>query len=204
MARHGYLPFGLGRLRPVLSSQSIVLLDRRIALQALRVALAKLDPRRLVRNPVMFVVEVVAALATLDFLRALAQGGDAALIGQIAAWLWFTVLFANLAEAVAEGRGKARADALRGTQAETRAKRLMEGGGHELVSSRDLGPGDLVLVEAGDVIPADGDAIEGIASVDESAITGESARKRCQEPFPIPEADRGIHATQAMQALGRM
>jgi K+-transporting ATPase ATPase B chain len=164
--------------RAVLQAPGVVLLDTRIAVQAARVAVRKLDPRSLIRNPVMFVVEVVAALATLAFLRDLLVGdGDAGLIGQIAAWLWFTVLFANFAEAVAEGRGKARADALRGTQQETRAKRLAvaEGMDYELVSSRDLTLDDLVLVEAGDIVPADGEVIEGIASVDESAITGESA-----------------------------
>jgi K+-transporting ATPase ATPase B chain len=165
------------RPRPVLQAPGIVLLDMQIAVQAGRVAIRKLDPRSLIRNPVMFVVEVVAVLVTLAFLRDLIAGNaDAGLIGQIAAWLWFTVLFANFAEAVAEGRGKARADALRGTQQETRAKRLGgEGMDYELVSSRDVTLDDIVLVEAGDVVPADGEVLEGIASVDESAITGESA-----------------------------
>ena len=170
--------FAKRRARPILQAPGIVLLDPRIAAQAAWVAFRKLDPRSLIRNPVMFVVEVVAALASLEFLRDLATGGaEVGLIGQIAAWLWFTVLFANFAEAVAEGRGRARADALRATQQETTAKRLAaaDAADHELVSSRDLEQGDLVLVEAGDVIPADGDVIEGIASVDESAITGESA-----------------------------
>jgi potassium-transporting ATPase ATP-binding subunit len=166
------------RPRPVLQAPGIVLLDTRIAVQAARVALEKLDPRTLIRNPVMFVVAVGAALATLEFLRDLIAGGaGSGLIGQIAAWLWFTVLFANFAEAVAEGRGKARADALRGMQQETQAKRVVpeQRTDYELVSSRDLRPDDVVLVEVGDIIPADGEVIEGIASVDESAITGESA-----------------------------
>ena len=165
------------RPRPVLQAPGVVLLDMKIAIQAGRVAIRKLDPRSLIRNPVMFVVEVVAVLVTLAFLRDLIAGdAGAGLTGQIATWLWFTVLFANFAEAVAEGRGKARADALRGTQQETRAKRLSgEGIDYELVSSRDVIPDDIVLVEAGDIVPADGEVIEGIASVDESAITGESA-----------------------------
>jgi potassium-transporting ATPase ATP-binding subunit len=167
-----------GRDRRVLSSPEIVLLDRRIAGQALRVALRKLDPRALIRNPVMFVVEVVAVLASLVFVRDLVAGApDTAVIGQIAAWLWFTVLFATFAEAVAEGRSKARADSLRATHQETLAKRLVSPRPreYEMVRSSLLRTGDLVLVEAGDIIPADGDATEGIASVDESAITGESA-----------------------------
>ena len=165
------------RPRPVLQAPGVVLLDMKIAIQAGRVAIRKLDPRSLIRNPVMFVVEVVAVLVTLAFLRDLIAGdAGAGMTGQIATWLWFTVLFANFAEAVAEGRGKARADALRGTQQETRAKRLSgEGIDYELVSSRDVILDDIVLVEAGDIVPADGEVIEGIASVDESAITGESA-----------------------------
>ncbi|MGE0255604.1 MAG: potassium-transporting ATPase subunit KdpB [Alphaproteobacteria bacterium] len=161
----------------MLKSRSIVLLDRALVLQALSVSVRKLDPRTLVRNPVMFVVEVVAVLATLAFLRDLFGAADAGIIGQIAAWLWFTVLFANFAEAVAEGRGKARADSLRETHRETMARRLgaPAGDGHETVRSSELRSGDVVLVEAGELIPADGEVIEGIASVDEAAITGESA-----------------------------
>ena len=154
------------------------LLDWRVTGPALRAALTKLDPRVMARNPVMFVTEIVAALSTLIFLRDLVVGGEnVALTGQIAAWLWFTVYFANVAEAVAEGRGKARADSLRATQTETPAKKLagIEAASHETVSSRSLKPGDLVLVEVNDIVPADGEIIEGIASVDESAITGESA-----------------------------
>ena len=156
----------------------IPLFDADITRAALRAAAVKLDPRSLVRNPVMFVTGIVAALSSVIFVRDLFTGGGApALEGQIAAWLWFTVYFANFAEAMAEGRGKARADALRATQAETPAKRLATPAGTavEAVSSRSLKVGDLVLVEAGDLVPADGEVIEGVASVDESAITGESA-----------------------------
>jgi K+-transporting ATPase ATPase B chain len=138
----------------------------------------KFDPRSLIKNPVMFVTAVVSALVTVLFLRDLLSGHPAAFTGQIAAWLWFTVLFANLAEAVAEGRGRAQADALRKTRTETMAKRLANADNrakYATVSALDLRPGDAVLIEAGDVVPGDGDVIEGIASVNESAITGESA-----------------------------
>lgn len=158
--------------------QETSLLDPRVLRPALRAAVAKLDPRTLIANPVMFVTEVVAAFATFMFLRDLATGAEAsAVVGQIAAWLWFTVLFANFAEAMAEGRGRARADSLRATQQDTPAKRLAapDADGFEPVSSRSLRAGDYVLVEAGDLVPADGEAIAGVASVDESAITGESA-----------------------------
>ncbi len=162
----------------MLNSHGITLLDGHLAAQAMKVAIRKLDPRTLVRNPVMFVVEVVALVATLILIRDVVVGdGNIAFIGQIVAWLWFTVLFANFAEAVAEGRGKARADTLRTLHQETQARRLRSASAtdFELVPSSLLKSDDIVLVQAGDVIPADGEAIEGIASVDESAITGESA-----------------------------
>jgi len=138
----------------------------------------KLSPRTLARNPVMFVVEIVAALTTVILARDIMFGtGDLLFESQIALWLWFTVLFANFAEAVAEGRGKAQADALRKTRTETMAKQLSSASERvfEMVPGVSLKAGDLVLVELGDIIPSDGEVIEGIASVDESAITGESA-----------------------------
>jgi K+-transporting ATPase ATPase B chain len=137
----------------------------------------KLNPRTLMRNPVMFVVEVVAVLTTVLVVRDAIAGTSILFSAQITFWLWFTVLFANFAEAVAEGRGKAQADNLRRMRTETTAKRLVnaKSTSHEKISALDLKAGDLVLVEAGEVIPSDGDVIEGIASVDESAITGESA-----------------------------
>jgi len=162
----------------MLSTRSILLPDGKLVREALKAAFVKLDPRRMFRNPVMFVVEIGAVLSTLAFLRDLvSSGGEVALTGQIAAWLWFTVLFANVAEAVAEGRGKARADSLRSTHQETQAKRLESPAAErfDLVDSAALKIGDLVLVEAGDIIPADGEVVEGIACVDEAAITGESA-----------------------------
>ena len=157
------------------------LFDGAILAQATRDAITKLDPRQLVRNPVIFVTEVVATLVTILFVRELVLGtGSPVFSGQIAAWLWFTVVFANFAEAVAEGRGKAQAAALRKTRTDTQAKLLL--GLHdgnddpwEPKSALGLVIGDVVLVEAGDIIPADGEVIEGIASVNESAVTGESA-----------------------------
>jgi potassium-transporting ATPase ATP-binding subunit len=154
------------------------LLDPKIVLPAIGSAFAKLDPRSLMRNPVMFVLEVVTALTTVILVRDLVTGG--AHIGfefQIVLWLWFTVLFANFAEAIAEGRGKAQADALRRQRTETQAKLLagMQGRSYKLVPGTGLKVGDVVLVEAGDTIPSDGEVIEGIASVNEAAITGESA-----------------------------
>ena len=156
------------------------LFDGKITLEAIKQAFVKLSPRHLARNPVIFVTAVVAALVTAMWLRDFTVGNGVALFsGQIAAWLWFTVLFANFAEAVAEGRGKAQADALRRTRTDTVAKRLLQPDARndlfEKVSALDLSAGDIVMVSAGDVIPADGEIIEGIASVNESAITGESA-----------------------------
>jgi K+-transporting ATPase ATPase B chain len=155
------------------------LLDWKIIWPAIGAALCKLDPRALSANPIMFVVEIVAALATLLLARDLWTGADhVAFTLQIVVWLWFTVLFANFAEAVAEGRGKAQADALRETRTRTKAKRLLMSDNrelYELVWAEELQPGELVLVETGDIIPGDGEVIEGMASVNEAAITGESA-----------------------------
>ena len=153
------------------------LFDPKILLPAARAAFVKLDPRRLVRNPVIFVTEAVAALVTLFFVLDVATGGSQLFSGQIAAWLWFTVLFATFAEAVAEGRGKAQADFLRRTKSELSARKLVAPEGRETkeIPATMLKVGDLVLVEAGELIPGDGEVVEGVASVNESAITGESA-----------------------------
>ena len=151
------------------------LLDTAILLPAIGQAFRKLDPRMMIRNPVMFVVEVVATLTTVIFLRDLVSGG--AHIGftfQIILWLWITVLFANLAEAVAEGRGKAQAASLRSARTDTMANRVTATG-TETVAAPELRQNDIVLVGAGELIPSDGEVVEGIASIDESAITGESA-----------------------------
>jgi potassium-transporting ATPase ATP-binding subunit len=154
------------------------IMDPAILVPALWQSVVKLDPRLMIRNPVMFVVEVVAALTTVIFVRALATGGThLGFTLQIIFWLWVTVVFANFAEAVAEGRGKAQAATLRRARTETMAKVLarVEATVHREIAASDLKQGDIVLVEAGDLIPSDGEVIEGIASVDESAITGESA-----------------------------
>ncbi len=157
------------------------LTDRAILGPAILDSFKKLDPRRMARNPVMFVVEAGSVITTIIFIIDLFNGtpgftggNNELFVGQISIWLWFTVLFANFAEAMAEGRGKAQAAALRKTRSETIARRLVDGR-EERVSSTQLKKGDLVVCEAGDIIPGDGDVIEGIASIDESAITGESA-----------------------------
>jgi potassium-transporting ATPase ATP-binding subunit len=158
-------------------SQS-TMLDPAILMPAIGQSFVKLDPRVMIRNPVMFVVEVVAALTTVIFIRELLTGGgQLGFTFQIIIWLWITVLFANFAEAVAEGRGKAQAATLRKARTETTAKRLasINAPNFQVVAAPQLKQGDIVLVEAGDLIPSDGEVIEGIASVDESAITGESA-----------------------------
>jgi K+-transporting ATPase ATPase B chain len=148
------------------------LFDWKIAGPAMGDAFKKLDPRLMVKNPVMFVTMVGAVLTTVGIFTAHADRG---FIAQLAIWLWFTVLFANFAEAVAEGRGKAQAKALRGTRVKTIAHRLAKNGRVEEVNANDLRKDDVVVARAGEVIPADGDVIEGAATVDESAITGESA-----------------------------
>jgi potassium-transporting ATPase ATP-binding subunit len=146
--------------------------DAKIIRRALVDALVKLDPRTMMKNPVMFVVEVGSVVTTLLLLR---KTESFAFNLQITLWLWFTVLFANFAEAMAEGRGKAQADTLRKARSETEAKRLLPDGKTETVASAKLRSGDVVVVVAGELIPGDGEVIEGVASVDESAITGESA-----------------------------
>jgi K+-transporting ATPase ATPase B chain len=157
-------------------ARKISIWDSAIVRQAIVDSFWKLDPRIQVKNPVMFIVEVGSVLTTIVFVQELFGGGGRPLFtGQVAFWLWFTVLFANFAEAMAEGRGKAQADTLRKTRTETVANRLTAGGGIEKVPAASLRKDDIVLVHAGEFIPADGEIIDGVASVDESAITGESA-----------------------------
>lgn len=151
-------------------------MNRQIVLDAVRDSFLKLNPQVQLRNPVMFIVAVGAILTTAISIRDILQGTTAS-VGfslHISVWLWFTVLFANFAEAIAEGRGKAQANALRGSRTDVKAKKV-EGQGVVTIDAESLRMGDIFLAEAGDVIPGDGEIIEGIASIDESAITGESA-----------------------------
>jgi len=163
-----------------MTKKTQVFLDRAIINQALLESFKKLSPRQQMKNPVMFVVWVGSILATILFLQALSGHGEApaGFILSVSLWLWFTVLFANFAEAVAEGRSKAQAASLRKAKREIMAKMLSEpryGASFSTAASSGLRKGDIFLVEAGDMIPADGEVIEGVASVNESAITGESA-----------------------------
>ena len=155
-----------------MKSSSRSLFEWKIVGPAVADSFRKLNPRGMIKNPVMFVTMVGAALTTVGIFTATSELRG--FVAQLALWLWFTVLFANFAEAMAEGRGKAQAAALRRMRTATMARRLVNGS-EEKVAATDLGKGDRVVCEAGDVIPADGDVVEGIASVDEAAITGESA-----------------------------
>jgi K+-transporting ATPase ATPase B chain len=159
-------------------AESIALFDGAIIARAVRDSFAKLDPRSLMGNPVIFVTEIVAALTTFIGIEAVVKGESFAFPFAIAVWLWLTVLFATFAEAVAEGRGRARAESLRRARTDTMAKLLLNSKDRALYQPKaapDLRIGDLVLVEAGDLMPSDGEIVEGMASVNESAITGESA-----------------------------
>jgi potassium-transporting ATPase ATP-binding subunit len=157
-----------------MATKIISLFDRHIIVQALGASFQKLNPATMMGNPVMFVTEVGALITSIGLLFK-APGEPTGFGLQVAIWLWFTVLFANFAEAMAEGRGKAQADALRKTRTHTIANRTLASGATEQVPAEMLRKGDVVIVLAGEMIPADGEVIEGVASVDESAITGESA-----------------------------
>jgi potassium-transporting ATPase ATP-binding subunit len=154
--------------------KNIGFFNKKILLQAAKDSFKKLDPSLLIKNPVIFMVAIGAALTTLVVFGGLFQGAFSSFNFQIAIWLWFTVLFANFSEAIAEGRGKAQADSLRKNKTQTKARK-MEGTVELSVSATELKKGDVVVCETGDIIPSDGEVIDGIASVDESAITGESA-----------------------------
>jgi len=155
-----------------MQTKSVSIFDTKILIPAIGDAFIKLNPRLMVKNPVMFVTMVGAAICTVDAFR---SPGQTLFVAQIAVWLWFTVLFANFAEAVAEGRGKAQAKALRQTRTRTSANKLRADGSIETVDAASLRKGDVVLVRTNEIIPADGEVILGAATVDESAITGESA-----------------------------
>src|SRR5262249_39158636 len=158
------------------TSKSRSLWDAKIVRQALLDSVVKLNPRTMMKNPVMFVVEVGSVITTVLLVRdVMSHAPGFGFDLQITLWLWFTVLFANFAEAMAEGRGKAQAETLRRAKSEAMANRLLPNGKIEIVCGSELRAGDLVVVSAGELIPGDGDVIEGVASVDESAITGESA-----------------------------
>src|SRR6476660_6281794 len=157
-------------------AKALSIWDPTITRAAVASALRKLHPRTMMRNPVMFVVEVGSVLTSVQLAVDAARGtGHLGFELQITFWLWATVLFANFAEAMAEGRGKAQADTLRKARIETVANRLREGGPAETVPASALRKGDEGMVRAGEFIPADGEIVEGVASVDESAISGESA-----------------------------
>jgi len=151
------------------------LFDPPIVRRAIVDSIGKLDPRTLLKNPVIFTVEVVSVMVTIRIIADIVSGGPIAFDTAIAIGLWFTVLLANFAEAMAEGRGKAQAEALRRTRADLVARRVLPDGSEETVPASQLRAGDVVMVSAGELIPGDGEIVEGIASVDESAITGESA-----------------------------
>ena len=156
------------------TKQNISLFNRKLALQAVKDSFAKLNPALLIKNPVIFIVAIGSVLTTIVVFNGIFQGNYSSFNLNIAIWLWFTVLFANFSEAIAEGRGKAQAESLRKNRTQTIARKM--DGPHEVaINATELKKGDIVVCELGDVIPSDGEVIEGIASVDESAITGESA-----------------------------
>ncbi len=155
-----------------MTHQPVSIFDAKILAPALGDTFRKLDPRLMVKNPVMFVTFVGAAISTVEIFR---SPGQTLFVAQIAIWLWFTVLFANFAEAVAEGRGKAQAKALRQTRMQTSANKISDDGKIKTVDADSLRKNDVIVVRAGEIIPADGEIVHGAATVDESAITGESA-----------------------------
>jgi K+-transporting ATPase ATPase B chain len=158
-----------------MASSSRSLFDPSIVMPAISASIAKMHPLVMIKNPVMFVTEVGAALTTLDLFFVLSRGGSIAFVLQISLWLWFTVIFANFAEAMAEGRGKAQADTLRRSRTKAIGRKLMPNGSTQDLPAEELRKGDIVLIAAKEIIPADGEIIKGAALVNESAITGESA-----------------------------
>jgi K+-transporting ATPase ATPase B chain len=167
------VPTHLGEKRR--SAVAATALSSAVLARAIRDSFVKLDPRKLAKNPVILATEIVAVLATISTVDAFRTGASPWWAFQIALWLWFTVVFANFAESIAEGRGKAAADALRAQRVEVKAKLIGDDGTITPTSAYKLAAGQVVLVEAGDMVPSDGEIIEGVASVNEAAITGESA-----------------------------
>jgi K+-transporting ATPase ATPase B chain len=165
----------VSRGEATLKARKRSLFDPEIVMPAIKESFLKLNPAHMVKNPVMFVTEVGAGVTTVEIFFAHAHGESFAFVWQIAVWLWFTVVFANFAEAMAEGRGKAQADALRKSRTKTTGRKLLPDGSTEEISSEQFRKGDLFVVNANELIPADGEIIEGAATVNESAITGESA-----------------------------
>ena len=153
---------------------NISLLSKRLILNAIKDSIAKLNPLLLVKTPVIFIVYIGAVLTTVIVLSGIIRGKYSQFDFQISLWLWITVLFANFSEAIAEGRGKAQAESLRKNRIQTKARKLVDEK-EIVINATDLKKDDSVICETGDIIPSDGEVIEGIASVDESAITGESA-----------------------------
>lgn len=157
-----------------MKSQNKSFLDKKILVEAIKTSFVKLHPNLLIKNPVIFIVAIGALLTTIIVLKGIIDGTFSSFNLQITIWLWITVLFANLSEAIAEGRGKAQAESLKANRSQTKA-RILKGGQEEIVVAENLKKDDIVICDAGDIIPSDGEVIEGIATVDESAITGESA-----------------------------
>ena len=157
----------------MLKSKTISLLSSDLILPAIQQAFIKCNPKIMIKNPVMFCVEIVTVLCTVYFFKSLLFHGDISFTIQVVIWLWFTIIFANFAESLAEGKGRAQANSLKETKSQLSAKRIINTG-IENISSEDLRVGDIILVKTGDLMPADGDVIEGMATIDESAITGES------------------------------
>ena len=162
------------KIEDMSNKQDTSLFRKDLFVQALKDSFIKLNPVLLIKNPVIFIVGIGSVLTTITVISGIFSGTFSSFNFQIAVWLWFTVLFANFSEAIAEGRGKAQAESLKKNRTQTLARKMV-GNKEEKVAAPELKKGDVVVCEAGDIIPSDGEVIDGIASVDESAITGESA-----------------------------
>lgn len=157
-----------------MKSQNKKFLNKKLLTEAIKTSFVKLNPSLLIKNPVIFIVAIGALLTTIIVFKGFVVGTFSYFNFQISIWLWLTVLFANLSEAIAEGRGKAQAESLKANRSQTKA-RILKNGHEDIIAAENLKKNDIVVCETGDIIPSDGEVIEGIATVDESAITGESA-----------------------------